>query len=65
MLSAVAARGRAAGARAAKRARRRVAVALRATLPGVAVTEEEDAVVLTGRISPDDVRLRWIASLLR
>jgi hypothetical protein len=64
MLSAVELRGDAAGERAAARARMRVAATLRAELPGVAVTVEGDEVVLTGWISPDDARLRWIGSLL-
>lgn len=64
MLSALEARGIAAGAVAAKRARERVAEALRNALPGVAVSIEGEHVVLSGRISPDDPRLRWIGSLL-
>ena len=65
MLNGVEARGRAAGVAAADRARRRVAAVLRAELPGVSVGIEGEDVVLTGRISPDDARLRWIGSLLR
>lgn len=64
MLNGIEARGRAAGAAAAGRARERVAAVLRAELPGVAVGIEGDDVVLTGRIAPDDARLRWIGSLL-
>jgi hypothetical protein len=64
MLSDVEARGVAAGVAAADRARLRVARVLRADLPGVAVAIDGDDVVLTGRIAPDDPRLRWIASLL-
>ena len=64
MLSALEARGVAAGAAAAERARLRVAEALRAALPGVAVRIEGEHVVLSGRITPDDPRLRWIGSLL-
>jgi hypothetical protein len=64
MLSALEARGAALGAAAADRARARVAEALRDELPGVAVTIEGEAVVLTGRIAADDPRLRWIGSLL-
>ena len=65
MLSAIEARGRAAAEAAADRARRRVAAVLRGELPGVSVGIEGEAVVLSGRISPDDARLRWIGSLLR
>ena len=65
MLSALEARGRAAGEAAAERACARVAAALRAELPGVAVGIEGEAVVLSGRITRDDARLRWIGSLLR
>lgn len=63
-MTALQARGVALGAAAADRARVRVADALRQELPGVAVEIEGEAVVLTGRISPDDPRLRWIGSLL-
>ena len=59
------AKGRAIAAAAAARTRTRVAAALDATLPGIAVTIDADTVVLTGRISADDPRLRWIGSLLR
>lgn len=65
MLSGVEARGRAAAAYAADRARLRVAEVLRGAVPGVGVTIEGEQIVLTGRISPDDARLRWIGSLLR
>ena len=65
MLSVVDTRGRAAARVAADRARRRVADALRGAVPGVAVRIEGEDVVLTGRIAPDDPRLRWIGSLLR
>lgn len=65
MLSALEARGRAAGAAAAEHARARLAEALRAALPGVAVGIEGEEVVLSGRISADDPRLLWIGSLLR
>ncbi len=65
MLSALEARGRAAGVAAAERARVRVAAALRAALPGVAVGIQGEEVVLSGRIAADDPRLRWIGSLLR
>ncbi|MET3761672.1 hypothetical protein [Sphingomonas sp. UYEF23] len=64
MLSALEARGSAAGAVAAERARVRVAEALRSALPGVAISIEGEHVVLSGRIAPDDPRLRWIGSLL-
>ena len=65
MLSDVEARGRAAAENAAARARRRVADVLRGEVPEVTVTIEGESVVLTGRITPDDARLRWIGSLLR
>ena len=65
MLSAVEARGIAAGAAAAERARVRVATVLRDELRGVAVTIEGEEVVLIGRVKPDDARLRWIGNLLR
>lgn len=64
MLSALEARGIALAEAAADDARARVAAALRAELPGVAVAIDGADVVLTGRISPDDPRLRWIGSLL-
>lgn len=65
MLSAVAAAGQAAGDAAAARTRTRLAAALQEALPEVAVTVEDETVVLAGRISPDDARLRWIGSMLR
>jgi hypothetical protein len=65
MMKALEDRGRAIGAAAAARVRGRVAVTLRETLPDVAVDVVGDDVVLTGRIAPDDPRLRWIGSLLR
>lgn len=65
MLSEVEARGIAAGKAAADGARARVAAVLRAELPDVAVGIEGEGVVLSGRISPDDPRLRWIGSALR
>jgi len=58
-------RGRAIGEAAAARARARVAATLRETLPEVAVDVVGDDVVLTGRIAPDDPRLRWVGSLVR
>lgn len=64
MLSALEVRGVAAGAAAAGVARGRVAEALRNALPGVAVSIEGEHIVLSGRILPDDPRLRWIGSLL-
>lgn len=65
MMDALEDRGRAVGEAAAARVRGRVAAALRETLPEVAVDVVGDDVVLTGRITPDDPRLRWIGSLLR
>jgi hypothetical protein len=65
MMDAIEKRGRAIGAAAAARAQARVAASLRETFPEVAVDVVGDDVVLTGRIAPDDPRLRWIASLLR
>lgn len=61
MLDKVEARALAAGKIAAARARMRVAQALSQSLPGVTVTVEEGAIVLSGRLDWDDARLRWIA----
>ncbi|WP_010214786.1 hypothetical protein [Sphingomonas sp. PAMC 26621] len=58
-------RARAIGEAAAARVRGRVAATMRETLPDVAVDVVGDDVVLTGRITPDDPRLRWIGSVLR
>jgi hypothetical protein len=58
-------RARLIGEAAAARVRGRAAAALREALPDVAVEVVGDDVVLTGRIAPDDPRLRWIGSLLR
>ena len=58
-------RGRAIGEAAAARVRGRVAAALRETLPEAAVEVVGEDVVLVGRVTPDDPRLRWIGSLLR
>jgi hypothetical protein len=65
MMDALEDRARAIGAAAAARVREQVAATLRDTLPGVAVDVIGEDVVLTGRIAPDDPRLRWIGSLLR
>lgn len=65
MMSALLARAQVTAERAAARARERVARSLRAQVPGVRITIEEDRVVLSGRITRDDPRLRWIGSLLR
>lgn len=65
MLSGLAARGREVAAAARRRAIGRGAARLQAALPELAVSDEEDAIVLVGRISPEDARLRWIGSLLR
>lgn len=64
MLSLIEGRGTAIADRAADAARLRVADALRAALPGVAVAIDGEDVVLSGRIAPDDPRLRWIGSLI-
>lgn len=58
-------RGRAIGEAAAARVRGQVAAALRETFPEAAVEEVGDDIVLTGRVTADDPRLRWIGSLLR
>lgn len=65
MMDALEERARLIGEAAAARVRGRVAAALRETLPGVAVDVVGEDVVLTGRIAPDDPRLRWIGSVLR
>ncbi|WP_029623588.1 hypothetical protein [Sphingomonas sp. PAMC 26617] len=65
MMDALEERARLIGEAAAARARGRVAATLRETLPEVAVDVAGEDVVLTGRIAPDDPRLRWIGSLLR
>ncbi|WP_242139895.1 hypothetical protein [Sphingomonas sp. TREG-RG-20F-R18-01] len=65
MLTMVEQRGDAIAAAAADRARRRVAAALRAALPGILVEISGAEIVLVGRIAPDDPRLRWIGSLVR
>lgn len=65
VLSAVLVAGQAAGEAAAGRARDRPAAVLRAELPEVAVTVQDEHVVLSGRVTPDDPRLRWVGSLLR
>lgn len=65
VLSAVLAAGQAAGEAAGRRARDRLAAVLAAELPDVAVSVEDEHVVLSGRVTPDDPRLRWVGSLLR
>ena len=64
MLSAVEARGLAAAAAAANALRQRVADVLRDTLPGVEVLVQDEKIYLSGQLSVDDARLRWIGSLL-
>lgn len=64
MLSALEARGIAAGEAAADRLRERVAEALREIFPGVEVLVQDRKVYLSGRLDIDDARLRWIGSLL-
>ena len=65
MLSDLAARGRMNGEAAQRRAIAEGVARLRSAFPELAVRGEDDAIVLTGRISPEDARLRWIGSLLR
>ena len=65
MMDSLEERARLVGEAAAVRVRGRVAAGLRETLPEVAVDVVGDDVVLTGRIAPDDPRLRWVGSLLR
>ena len=65
MMDALEERARLSGAAAAGRVRGRVAAALREALPEATVDVVGDDVVLTGRIAPDDARLRWIGSLVR
>jgi hypothetical protein len=64
VLSGVAARGRAIGDAAQRRAIDTGAARLQAAFPEARVQAEGDAIVLTGRIDPEDARLRWIGSLL-
>jgi len=64
VLSGAAARGRAIGAAAQGRAIVTGAARLQAAFPEARVQTEGDAIVLTGRIDPEDARLRWIGSLL-
>lgn len=65
MLSGVAARGRTIADAARRRAITEGAARLQAAFPDLAVSGEDDAIVLIGRVSPEDARLRWIGSLLR
>lgn len=65
MLSDLAARGRTIAEAAQQRAIAGGVARLQAAFPELAVSGEEDAIVLVGRISPEDTRLRWIGSLLR
>ncbi len=65
MLSALEARGIAAGAAAADRVRERLAEALREAFPGVEVLVQDRNIYLSGRLDIDDARLRWIGSWLR
>jgi len=64
MLNGVEARGRAAAAAAADALRERVAEGLREVLPGVEVLVREEKIYVSGRLSVDDARLRWIGSML-
>ncbi|MDF0486787.1 hypothetical protein PX554_01490 [Sphingomonas sp. H39-1-10] len=65
MLSGVAARGAAIGEAAERRAIAEGVARLQTAFPELAVRGEADAIVLAGRISREDARLRWIGSLLR
>jgi len=65
MLSGVAVRGRTIAEAAQARAITEGAARLQAAFPDLTVSSEDDAIVLVGRISPEDARLRWIGSLLR
>lgn len=64
MLSGVAARGRDIGAAAQRRAAAAAVVRLGTVFPDLAVSQEGDAIVLVGRTSPEDARLRWIGNVL-
>lgn len=64
MLSALEARGVAAGEAAADRLRERVAQALREIFPGIEVLVQDRRIYMSGRLDIDDARLRWIGSLL-
>ncbi len=64
MLSALEARGIAAGVAAADRVRERLAEALRLAFPGVEVLVQDRNIYLSGRLDLDDARLRWIGSWL-
>lgn len=64
MLSGVVARGRDIAEAAQARAIAQGTVRLQAAFPELAVTAQADAIVLTGRIDPEDARLRWIGSVL-
>lgn len=65
MLSGLDARAQAIAAAAQHRAIGDGVTRLQAAFPDLAVDGEDDAIVLTGRISPEDARLRWIGGLLR
>ncbi|AOH82764.1 hypothetical protein AWL63_00980 [Sphingomonas panacis] len=65
MLSGLAGRGRTIGAAAQARAITEGAARLQAAFPELTVSGEDDAIVLVGRVSREDARLRWIGSLLR
>ncbi len=65
MLSGLAARGVAVGDAAQHRAIAAGVERVQAAFPELTVSGTDDAIVLAGRISPDDPRLRWIGSLLR
>lgn len=65
MLNMLAARGLAAGDAAQHRAIVDGVARVQAAFPELVVSGVDDAIVLTGRIAPDDPRLRWIGSLLR
>lgn len=64
MLSGVVARGRDIAEAAQARAIAGGTVRLQAAFPELAVTAQADVIVLTGRIDPEDARLRWIGSVL-
>jgi len=65
MLSGLAGRGREIAEAAQRRAIAGGVARLQAGFPELTVSGEDDAIVLVGRISPEDARLRWIGSLLR
>jgi len=65
MLSGLTGRGREIAEAAQRRAITGGVARLQAAFPELTVSGEDDAIVLVGRISPEDARLRWIGSLLR